>query len=269
MPKKRKSAHGVTDAADRLYEREERFRQIFENSHEAMMEMTPPSWCFVDANRAALRLFGVASKAQFLQLTPWVLSPERQPDGGLSSEKAREMIENALDFGSHFFEWQHQRLNGESFPAEVRLTRIRVNEQVWLHATVRDNSKRQQTKQTLLEHASFLGTLLDTVPIPLFYKDTAGRYLGINQGFAVLTGRARNELIGKSVFDIAPHELAEIYHAKDCALFLNPGAQEYETKLQDAQGVMHEVRYHNATFRHADGRVAGLDHRSGQNPVTE
>ena len=240
-------------------EREGRFRLIFENSRDAMLEIVLPGRRFVDANQAALQLFGIHGKAHCLALELQNLSPERQPDGRLSDTKAREMIATALDHGSHFFEWEHQRLNGERLTADVLLTRIDLGEMVWLHATIRNIGARKQMEQALREQTSFLNTLINAVPMPIFYKDTEGRYLGCNQAFEALTGKTHDTLIGKSVFDIAPRTLAEIYHAQDAELFRNPGRlQNYETQLQDTQGILRDVMYHKASFRDADGKVIGL-----------
>ena len=78
------------------------------------------------------------SEEEFLCLEPWKLSPERQPDGRLSSEKAGEMIEKAMCEGSHFFEWTHRRLQGDEFSATVLLSRVAQVDTVYLQATVRD-----------------------------------------------------------------------------------------------------------------------------------
>jgi hypothetical protein len=59
-----------------------------------------------------VKMFGVKDEAEFTSLGPWDLSPEVQPEGRPSAEKAKEMIETALREGAHFFEWTHQRRNG-------------------------------------------------------------------------------------------------------------------------------------------------------------
>ena len=63
-------------------------------------------------------------------------------------------------------------------------------------------------------------------------KDTAGFYLGINKAFEELYGKSRDKIVGKSVFDTAPRELAEIYHAKDRELFRTPGQQVYDAHVR-------------------------------------
>jgi signal transduction histidine kinase/ActR/RegA family two-component response regulator len=75
------------------------------------------------------------------------LSPERQPDGRASAEKARAMIETATRAGSHFFEWTHRRIGGEEFRADVLLTRVQLGDKVMLQATVRDITERKRAEE--------------------------------------------------------------------------------------------------------------------------
>jgi PAS domain S-box-containing protein len=130
-------------------ESEERHRVLFESSHDAIMTLEPPSWKFTSGNPATVEMFGMKDEAEFISLGPWELSPEVQPDGRSSAEKAREMIETAMREGSHFFEWTHKRLGGEDFPATVLLTRVDLGGQSFLQATVRDITAQKRAEQEL------------------------------------------------------------------------------------------------------------------------
>ena len=81
-----------------------------------MMTIEPPSWKFTDANPATVEMFRLKSVQELTALGPWDLSPQRQPDGRNSGEKAREMIATALREGSHFFEWTHKRTRRHGIP---------------------------------------------------------------------------------------------------------------------------------------------------------
>lgn len=116
----------------------------------------------------------------------------------------------------------------------------------------------KQAEESLREREAFQALLMDTIPSPVFYKDRQGRYLGFNKAFETLYGITREQLVGKSVFDIAPPELAKIYHAKDLELLQHPGTQIYEAPMQDAQGGLHDVIFHKASIIDAQGAVAGL-----------
>lgn len=130
-------------------ESEEKYRGLFENSRDAIMILTPPSWKFVSGNPATIDMFRVKNEEAFASLGPWDLSPERQPDGSDSGAKAREMIETAIREGFCFFEWRHKRLDGEEFPATVLMTRIQRGKDVILQATVRDITREKRAEEEL------------------------------------------------------------------------------------------------------------------------
>lgn len=135
------------EAAAMARDREERYRVLFEGSRDAIMTLEPPSWSFTSGNPACIEMFGAKDEADFTSYPPWKLSPERQPDGRLSGDKAKEMIECAMRDGSNFFEWTHTRITGEEFPATVLLARLEVKGEAFLQATVRDISAQKNMEK--------------------------------------------------------------------------------------------------------------------------
>lgn len=127
------------------------FRTLFETSRDALMTLNPPSWRFTKGNAATLKMFMAKNEEEFTSAEPWGLSPEKQPDGRLSSDKAKEMIEVAMREGTNFFEWTHRRLNGEDFPATVLLTRVNLNGESFLQATVRDITQQKKAERDAVE----------------------------------------------------------------------------------------------------------------------
>jgi PAS domain S-box-containing protein len=104
----------------------------------------------------------------------------------------------------------------------------------------------------------FQNTLLNTIPSPIFYKDSSCRYLGCNKAFEEYVGFTSEELIGKSPHDLWPRELADSYRDQDLAMFSNPGMNSYETTARYADGTLRDVIFNKATFSGKDGSVAGL-----------
>ncbi len=81
----------------------------------------------IDCNQEAVNLFDLANKQEYLDKFS-ELSPQYQPDGRLSSEKALEKIREAFDNGRAKFEWMHKKINGELIPAEITLVRMRQDD---------------------------------------------------------------------------------------------------------------------------------------------
>lgn len=124
--------------------------------------------------------------------------------------------------------------------------------------TLSDINHEKQAEKVVKDNLQFLSTLLDTIPSPIFYKDAQGLYLGCNRAYTAITGITEEELMGKSVFDIAPQELADKYWQMDFDLFENGGIQIYESTIKTALGDTRQVLFYKSLFHNADGEKAGL-----------
>jgi PAS domain S-box-containing protein len=124
--------------------------------------------------------------------------------------------------------------------------------------SIRDVSLLIRYQEEMERKRSLLQTILDTVPAPIFYKDADGLYLGCNTAFERYLGKCRSEVIGKSVFDIAPPDLAQIYDNADRELLQQGGTQSYETQVVFADGSRHDVLFSKAVFARQDHAPDGL-----------
>lgn len=113
-------------------------------------------------------------------------------------------------------------------------------------------------REALLRGDAGVQSLFEVIPNPFFAKDRSGHYLGCNTAFERYLGLSRDQIVGKTVYDISPWELADRYFAADQALFEHPGTQVYEANVRWADGSLRDVIFHKATFAGADGDVAGL-----------
>jgi PAS domain S-box-containing protein len=141
---KTKKVYGVfQDITDRK-KSEEKYKILFETSQDAIMVLEPPDWRFTSGNIATLKLFGLESVKQLQSLGPADLSPEYQSDGQLSLDKAKEMIELAIKNGFNYFEWTHKQYQGSDFFATVSLTKVKIGNDTFIQATVRDITKEKE-----------------------------------------------------------------------------------------------------------------------------
>ncbi|MBI5485356.1 MAG: PAS domain S-box protein [Deltaproteobacteria bacterium] len=139
----------VVDRTSELQYSENRFRAMYESATDAIMMLDENG--FFDCNVATLSMFGLSSKEEFTRLHPSQISPQQQPDGLDSLTAANEKISVAFEKGSNFFEWVHQRANGEDFFADVMLTAFYYDEKQVLQATVRDITARKQIEAEIVK----------------------------------------------------------------------------------------------------------------------
>jgi PAS domain S-box-containing protein len=75
---------------------------------------------------------------------------------------------------------------------------------------------RERIEQVLDRERLLLRTLIDNLPDYVYAQDAEGRFVAANLGMARQLGfSSPNEVIGKSNFDLFPHELAARYHADE------------------------------------------------------
>jgi len=150
-------------AEDELAESERKFKTMFESSKDAIMILTPEGK-YLDANFASKELFECKDVSQVLSMTVSDFSPEIQSDGKKSFQKASEMISEAMEKGSNFFEWVHKRLTGTEFFSTVLLTRMELRGRIVLQATVRDITELKKVESLKNE---FIGTVSHELRTPL------------------------------------------------------------------------------------------------------
>ena len=153
----------------RLSESERRHKALYEMSADAIMLLSGDK--FVAGNPASYRLFECKDEEAFLSHTPADFSPEYQPDGVLSSDKASQMMAIAMEKSSHLFEWTHRTERGRDFFASVLLARVEVNGEKMLLATVRDITAQKQAEERLVKQHKFLETILDSLTHPFYVID--------------------------------------------------------------------------------------------------
>ena len=108
------------------------------------------------------------------------------------------------------------------------------------------------------EKTQFLETLIETIPNAIFYKDSSFIYRYCNNAFLKLLGLEREEVIGHSVYDISPKELADIYNKADYELFKSKSNQIYESKVVYKDGIPHDVIFNKAVIINSESKAIGI-----------
>ncbi len=230
-----------------LRESENRYKQLFSQSKDAMMTLNPPTWQFSSCNTAALELFEVATEKEFVELGPWSLSPSQQPDGLPSSEKAQRMIQAAMTSGSHFFEWIHCTKAGKEIPCTVRLSRIDEGGRSYLHATVRDVSERKFLEKKILDIKEVLNLAIEGGNLGIWDWNLADNSVTYNESWAKLRGLELLDLnmdLSDWESRVHPEDLPRAHEA----------IQNYLSGKTDSYECLHRVRHREGRWVHVMGR---------------
>ncbi|MDO9549914.1 MAG: PAS domain S-box protein [Methanoregula sp.] len=211
-------------AEDALRQSEERYRTLFISSRDAIMTIEPPDWRFTSANPATVAMFLAKDEADLTSRGPWEFSPERQPDGQLSAEKAKEMIEKAVKEGSNFFEWTHKRLNGEDFPATVLATRFEWEGEIIVQGTVRDITGQKRAEKALKESEEKFRGVAERSSDIIMLADMDGRATYVSPSVTRILGYDPGEIVGKppSVF-LHPDDIGFVQEQFRNEISGNPG----------------------------------------------
>jgi PAS domain S-box-containing protein len=109
----------------------------------------------------------------------------------------------------------------------------------------------------LREKMRFTQMLIDSIPVPIYYKDHKGIYIGCNQQYEKDV-KPRAGVIGKTVFDIYDQKYAQVYFHKDQELQDNPPTQIYESEMIYSDGSRRDVMIYKAVTHDDEGAASGI-----------
>ncbi|MBI5584789.1 MAG: response regulator [Deltaproteobacteria bacterium] len=117
---------------------------------------------------------------------------------------------------------------------------------------------REELDQQLQQQLTFLQTLLDALPFPVFYKGERFRFLGCNQAYETFFGFSRDQLVGRTVYDLWPRVLADCYHQNDLKVMDSKAPCVYEAQVETIPQGRRFVQFHKAFFLKPEGQVGGI-----------
>ena len=137
---------------------------------------------------------------------------------------------------------------------------IKTNQELQKEIVERKLTERQRDHlmDELVNQLRFLQTMINAIPNPIYYKDGKGVYQGCNRAFEDCLGFSKEDIIGKTVYDIFPPQRAEVFDKADQELLNQPGVQVYETQINYVDKLSHTVLFCKATYEDTQGKLAGL-----------
>jgi len=124
--------------------------------------------------------------------------------------------------------------------------------------------QRKAAERKLKDQLHFMELLMDTIPAPVYFRARNGVYKDFNKAFQRWFGADRDEAVatlrkgdraGSGSRLRSPTVLSD---EADQELLAEPGVRIYEQVLESADGRLHHVLVHKATYCNARGDVEGL-----------
>jgi len=141
----------------------------------------------IDCNQKSVEIFEMRDKQEFINRFS-ELSPEFQPDGMPSMQKAVKVIAQAFEKGYVKFEWVDRKLDGESVPSEVTLVRFEWKNEFYVVAFIQDLREFYKFKEAERIAKQRLQTMLDSSPLACFIIDDSYDIVEVNQEVVNLFG---------------------------------------------------------------------------------
>ena len=219
--------------------------KVAEASQQAIM--------IVNADRVILSVNPAFSAITGYSATEAVGRDTRLLKSGLHDEAFyRQLYAGLEQFGVWSGEVWNRRKNGELFPENLTITAVtgEGGELINYVCVFSDMTEQKRVRDALKEkrpgdepQPSLTEMILDTLPVGVFVKDEDGRYLLMNEAAAAFAGHDKQDVVGKSDFDLFPADVAAKMRQEDIKALASKKVTGREEKQHTSRGNRYLLAY--------------------------
>jgi two-component system cell cycle sensor histidine kinase/response regulator CckA len=213
---------------------EERYRHLFEHNAQPMWVYDRESLAILDVNRAMIGHYGY-SRAELLGMTIEDLRPEE------ALPRLREHLASRREGLVQAGIWEHRGKVGNTFLVELTVSDIELQGREARLALAVDVTERERARvaleaadEEIRRARDFYEQVLDSLPVPVWRRDTAAGLIFANRAYLAFSGRRLDEVIGAH-YDT-------VLHPDDLAL----AAERWTKAHQEHAPFRAELRFRNA-----------------------
>ncbi len=233
---------------------EQRYRSVVENLSEVVFQTDAQGqWTYL--NQAWHDMTAYPSAACMGQSLCQCVA---QDDRAGCQERVQALLSGGEE--SAQAQWRYVTAQGQARWGEwrVRTVRDEQGEVLGLSGSITDIHDRRLAEQQQRDQLHFVEELIETIPSPIYFKDTSGHYLGFNKSMCDFFGIERSQWIGKTSVELLVRDESALHVNLDNELLEKGGVQVVETVFHDGQGGRHDVMVHKSLFTRGDGTVGGI-----------
>lgn len=220
------------------YENETRFNILAETATDGIISIDDQSTIRY-VNPAAGQMFGYElAEMSGKNLTSFM--PERLRQIHLASVR-RYVTTGQRHIGWRAVELTGLHKSGREFPIEVSFGEHIRNGRHFFTGIVRDVTDRKRSEEALRASEQRLQAIVDNTTAVIFIKDLELRYVLVNREYERLFEVQRDQIRGKTDFDIHAHDVAETMRANDREVIEGGGPAQFEEVVPSAGSTRHYV----------------------------
>ena len=110
----------------------------------------------------------------------------------------------------------------------------------------------------MMENLSNVTSIINTIPNPVFYKDTEFKYVFFNRAFEEFVGFKKEDIVGKKSSEIAAPYLALTYDESDWIVAETKKFYSHESKVEHSDGTRHDVVFYKSPLLTRYGALRGI-----------
>jgi PAS domain S-box-containing protein len=145
---------------------------------------------------------------------------------------------------------------------------IQNGKTIGFQAILTDITERKRAQDTAEMYSQFLEAIIENIPEPIVIKGKDSKHLIVNKAHLELTGKTRNETIGKTDYELYTKDQAERFRREDERVITGDKTIVLpELILDDENGLEHILHCRKTPLRNAEGNISHII--SIANDITE
>ena len=222
---------------------------VFDSIAESIYVADPVSYQILFANRHLQEVTGK-------KLTGGICYKELHDASVPCSFCTNELIRRS---GNESLQWEHHDdVSGRDYLVTDKMIMWSDGRHVRFELAM-DITEHKRAESAIHQQAVFQQLMLDAIPLPVYFKAAEGHFLGCNTAFENFTGWTRDELVGKTVYQILGERHAPVQQQLEQEIVRTARVLVREIEVCNHAGELRQVQFHAAPFSSSeDGPIAGF-----------